>query len=312
MKIIILDAYTMNPGDLSWDWLEDFGSLTIYPRTLPSQVKQRIADANIVFTNKTPISKEDLEGSKVSFISVLATGYNIVDVEAAKAKGIPVSNVPTYGTKTVAQYTTAMLLELCHHIGAHSTSVFQGDWVQSADFCYTLFPQIELADKTLGLFGLGRIGLAFANIAKALGMNIIYHSRTKKDVPYDYVSMEDLFRKSDVLSLHSPLTKETTGIVNQATLALMKPTALLLNSSRGPLIIEEDLVDALNQGIIAGAALDVIREEPMEENSPLLGAKNLILTPHLAWSTKEARMRIMETSKENLEAYLKGEPIHVV
>ena len=312
MKIVILDAYTMNPGDLSWDWLKEFGELTVYDRIDAKDVKEAIKDADIVFTNKTTITRKDLHGSKVKFISVLATGYNIVDVEAAREMNIPVSNVPTYGTKTVAQFATAMLLELCHHVGEHSASVFEGQWTRSSDFCYTLYPQIELAGKTLGLFGLGRIGLAFAKIAEALGMNIIYNSRTRKDLPYDYVSIEELFKKSDVLSLHSPLTKKTEGTVNKKTLSLMKPTALLLNSSRGPLIVEEDLVQALNEGIIAGAALDVVSVEPMEENSPLLNARNLILTPHIAWSTKEARIRIMETSKDNLRAFLKGEPIHVV
>ena len=312
MNIVILDGYTLNPGDLSWDWLNDYGRYTAYDRTPADKVKERIEEADIVFTNKTTISREDLQGSKVRFISVLATGYNIVDIDAAREMSIPVSNVPTYGTKTVAQFTTAMLLELCHHIGAHSTSVFQGDWSRHDDFCYTLYPQIELVGKTLGLYGLGRIGLAFAKIAEALGMEIIYHSRTKKDLPYTYVSLEDLFKQSDVLSLHSPLTEETEGVINKKHLSMMKSTALLLNSSRGQLVVEEDLVDALNHGVIAGAALDVVRIEPMEENSPLLKAKNLIITPHIAWSTTEARIRIMNTTKENLDAFLKGEPVHVV
>lgn len=312
MKLVVLDGYSLNPGDLSWDELRSYGTLEVFPRTEKEKVKERIKDATIVFTNKTPINDSDMQGSKVKFICVLATGYNIVDTQAAKARGIVVSNVPTYGTGTVAQFATAMMLELSHGIGEHSRSVHRGDWANNDDWTYLLSPQIELAGKTLGLFGLGRIGLAFAQIAQALGMEIIYHSRTKKDVPYSYVSLEELFQKSDFLSLHSSLNEESLGVVNKNTLALMKPRAFILNCSRGALIVEEDLIRALEEGTIAGAALDVVATEPMEKDSALLGVKNLIITPHIAWSTKEARQRIMNTTLDNLNAFLRGEPIHEV
>ncbi|HZK09748.1 MAG TPA: D-2-hydroxyacid dehydrogenase [Clostridia bacterium] len=312
MKLVVLDGHALNPGDLSWDELRKFGQLTVYPRTKKEDVKKRIADASIVFTNKTPIDEKALEDSKVRFISVLATGYNIVDIQAAKARGIIISNVPSYGTLTVAQFATAMMLELSHQVGRHSKSVHRGDWTRSDDWTYLLSPQIELAGKTLGLFGLGRIGLAFAKIAEALGMEIIYHSRSKKDVPYSFVSLEDLFKESDFLSLHSSLNKQSLGVVNENTLGLMKKTAFIINCSRGPLIVEEDLVNALKKGLLAGAALDVVNLEPMEKDSPLLGVENLILTPHIAWSTREARKRIMDSSLDNLKAFLEGRPIHEV
>lgn len=312
MKILVLDGYTLNPGDLSWKHLEKLGQLQVYDRTKSEDVKERIKEADIVFTNKTPIREEDLEGSKVRFISVLATGYNIIDLEATRKRNIPVSNVPTYGTRTVAQFATALMLELAHQVGRHSNSVHEGDWTKSPDFSYQLSPQVELVGKTLGIYGMGAIGQAFAKIGQALGMKVIYHSRTKKDLPYDYVSEEELFKNSDVLSLHSPLTPETQGIVNLERLKLMKKSAFLINTSRGPLIVEEDLAQALNEKIIAGAALDVVDIEPMEKDSPYLGVKNLLITPHMAWSTKEARQRIMDTSLDNLEAFLRGQPINLV
>lgn len=312
MNIVVLDGYTLNPGDLSWEKFEALGSLKVFPRTNPQDVKERIKEAPLVFTNKTPISEEDMEGSKVKFIGILATGYNIVDVEAAKRRGIVVSNVPTYGTRTVAQFATAMMLELCHHVGMHSDSVHRGDWVRSQDWCYLLAPQVELVGKTLGLFGLGRIGLAFAQIGEALGMDVIYHSRSKKEVPYAYVSLEELLSKSDVLSLHSPLNAQTQGMIHRDTLSRMKPTAFLLNCSRGPLIVEKDLAWALEEGVISGAALDVVGTEPMDASSVLLGVKNLLITPHIAWSTREARERIMAISLDNLQAFLAGEPLHEV
>lgn len=312
MKIVVLDGYSLNPGDLSWDKIADYGQLEVYDRSEKEDVKELIREADIVFTNKTPIGDKDLEGSKVKFISVLATGYNIVDLEAARRRSIPVSNIPVYGTKTVAQYATAMMLELAHQIGRHSESVHQGQWIKTPDFTYQLSPQIELVGKTLGIYGMGSIGQAFAKIASALGMEVIYNSRSKKELDYEYVDLEELFKRSDFLSLHSPLTPETQGIVSLKMLELMKPTAMLINTSRGPLIVEEDLVYALENNLIAGAAIDVVDVEPMKKDSPYLGVKNLIITPHIAWSTKEARQRIMDTSLENLQAFLKGEPINEV
>ncbi len=312
MKIVVLDGYSLNPGDLSWDKLAALGELEVYDRTPQEEVASIIKDAKLVFTNKTPISREDLEASQVKFIGVLATGYNIVDTRAARDLGIVVSNVPSYGTRTVAQFATAMMLELSHQIGLHNLSVHQGQWVKSPDFTYQLTPQIELVGKTLGIYGMGRIAQAFAKIASALGMEVIYNSRSKKDLPYDFVSLEELLERSDFISLHSPLTPKTQGVINKNTLALMKPSAMLINCSRGPLVIEEDLVQALNKGVIAGAALDVVDTEPMRPDSPYLGVKNLILTPHMAWSTKEARQRILDTSLENLKSFLKGEAINEV
>lgn len=312
MKIVVLDGYSLNPGDLSWNKIAEYGQLEVHDRSDKDDVKGFIKDAQIVFTNKTPISDDDLEGSSVRFISVLATGYNIVDMKAARKRSIPVSNVPVYGTRTVAQYATAMMLELAHQIGRHSESVHQGQWIKNPDFTYQLSPQIELVGKTLGIYGMGAIGQAFAEIARALGMEVIYSSRSKKDLDFEHVGLEELFKRSDFLSLHSPLTPETEGIVSLKMLKLMKPTAMIINTSRGPLIVEEDLVYALKNNLIAGAAIDVVDVEPMKKDSPYLGVKNLIITPHMAWSTKEARQRIMDTSLENLQAFLKGEPINEV
>ena len=289
MKIVVLDGYNLNPGDLSWEEIGSHGQLEVYDRTKKEDVKELIREARVVFTNKTPISGEDLEGSQVEFIGVLATGYNIIDLEATRKIGIIVSTVPTYGTRTVAQFATAMMLELSHHIGLHAQSVQEGGWIKSPDFSYQLTPQIELVGKTLAIYGMGRIAQAFAEIAQALGMEVIYNSRTKKDLDYEFVEADELFKRADFLSLHAPLTPKTQGIINKDTLALMKPSAMLINCSRGPLVVEEDLVEALNRGLIAGAALDVIEKEPME-----------------------ARQRIMDTSLKNLQAFLKGEPINEV
>ncbi len=309
MNIVILDGYTCNPGDLTWEKFERFGTVTAYESTLPQQVAERCEGADIVISNKTLLSKEILEQLKgVKYIGLLSTGYNVVDVKAAEALGIPVTYVPAYSTNAVAQHTFALLLELCNHVGAHARAVEQGDWETCRRFCFWNAPLTELHGKTLGIFGLGSIGSAVAAIGAAMGMNVIYHSRTPKNVPYQMVSKEELFRQSDVLSLHCPLNEQTYRLVNRQTLSLMKPTALLINTTRGDVIAEEELADALNQGRLAGAALDVLCQEPPTNGSPLLRAKNTVITPHLAWAAKETRARLIDWAADNLEAFLKGTP----
>ncbi|MGC6431330.1 MAG: D-2-hydroxyacid dehydrogenase [Jejuia sp.] len=319
MKIVVLDGYTLNPGDLSWKELENLGDLTVFDRT-PYNCKdiiKHIGDADIVFTNKTPLNEEVLNmTTSLKYIGILATGYNVVDVNTAKAKGIVVTNVPDYSSKAVAQFTVALVLELCHHIGDHNTSVQNGDWIKSNDFSYWNSPLIELHGKTLGLIGFGKIGKATAKIAEAFGMQILVYNRTVynkfESENLKFVSLDKLLAGSDFVSLHCPLTDETKGIINQQNIQKMKDGAFLINTSRGPLVNEEDLTTALNSGKLAGAALDVISEEPMNPSNPLLNAKNCIITPHIAWASKEARRRLMKTTVENLKAFLAGEVINVV
>ncbi len=318
MKIVILDGYTENPGDLSWDAFKEFGELTVYDRTLPELVVERIGDAQIIFSNKTVISEEIMEQCpNLRFIGVLATGYNVIDVKAAKERGIVVSNIPTYGTDAVSQYTIALLLELCHHIGAHSDSVKRGDWTKCKDFCYWNYPLIELAGKTIGIIGFGKIGKGTARIAQALGMKVLAYNNSpipQEDLTGEVlqVTLEELLSGSDVISLHCPLTPETKGIINKDTIQRMKDGVLIINDSRGPLIVEEDLRDALVSGKVAGAAVDVVSVEPIQEDNPLLSAPNIIITPHIAWAPKEARQRLMNIAVDNLRAFLQGKPINVV
>jgi len=317
LKIVILDGYTENPGDLSWEGFEKLGELTVYDRTPADKIIERIGDADVVYTNKTPISRETLDACpNVKFIGVLATGYNVVDVEAAKEKGIPVSNIPTYGTDAVAQFTIALLLELCHHIGAHSDAVKNGEWTNNPDWCFWKYPLIELAGKTMGIIGFGRIGQRTAEIAQALGMKILaydaYKNSALESETCKYAELDELLANSDVISLHCPLFPETQGIINKDTIAKMKDGVMILNTSRGPLIVEEDLRDALNSGKVAGAALDVVSKEPIEMNNPLLSAKNIIITPHIAWAPKESRQRLMDIAVDNLKAFISGNPQNVV
>ena len=317
MKIVILDGYTLNPGDLSWAELEQLGQLTVYDRTEPAAVAGRIGDADIVFTNKTPITAETIGSCpNLRWIGVLATGYNIVDVEAASTRNIPVSNIPTYGTNAVAQFAIAQLLELCHHIGDHSRSVAQGDWNKCPDWCYWNTPLIELAGKTMGIIGFGRIGQQTAAIAKALGMTILandsYHNPALEGDLCHYCDLDTLLAQSDVISLHCPLLPSTQGIINKDTIAKMKDGVMLLNTSRGPLIIEEDLAQALNSGKVGGAACDVVSTEPILPNNPLLQAKNILITPHMAWAPKESRARLMGIATQNLKSYLLGNPVNIV
>lgn len=317
MKIVVLDGYTLNPGDISWEGLEALGEVTVYDRTKPEEVVERIGDAEVVYTNKTPITRDTLDQcGNIRFIGVLATGYNIIDIEAAKEKGIPVSNIPTYGTAAVSQFAIALLLELCHHIGEHSDAVKNGEWTSNPDWCFWKYPLVELAGKTMGIVGFGRIGQDTGKIAQALGMKVLAYDAFKRlELESDtchYTDLDTLLKESDVISLHCPLFPDTEGIINKDTIAKMKDGVMIINDSRGPLIVEQDLRDALDSGKVAGAALDVVSTEPIKMDNPLLGAKNVILTPHIAWAPKESRQRLMDIAVANLKAYVDGQPQNVV
>lgn len=322
MKIVVLDGYTENPGDISWEPISALGTLTVYDRTSydPNSIDliiERGQNAEIVFTNKTPITKEVMDNlPKLKYIGVLATGYNIVDTVYAKEKGIPVTNIPTYGTAAVAQFAAALLLEMCHHIGAHSDSVLSGEWQNSPDFCYWKYPLIELFGKTMGLIGFGRIGRSFAGIAQSLGMDVIVYdvvqNKKLENEHLKYVAFEYLLENSDVISLHCPLSKENTGMINAENIARMKTGVMLINTSRGQLVCESGLADALNAGKVACAAADVVSSEPIRPDNPLLHAKNIIITPHIAWAPKESRIRLIEIAGDNLKKFLEGNPINIV
>ena len=319
MKIVVLDGYTENPGDLSWAPLEALGELTVYDRTSYVEapiIAERIGDAEIVVMNKTPISKETIDKCpNIKAIAVLATGYNVVDYNYAKEKGIPVLNVPTYGTASVSQFSIALLLEICHHIGHHSKSVHDGNWASNVDWCYWDYPLIELEGKTIGIIGFGRIGQAEGRIAKALGMNVLAYDLYPNDSGKaigEYVDLDTLLAKSDVVSLHCNLTPENTGLINKDTIAKMKDGAILINNARGQLINEQDVADALNSGKLGAAGLDVVYTEPIKADNPLLKAKNCIITPHISWAPKESRQRIMDITANNVKSFLDGNPVNVV
>jgi glycerate dehydrogenase len=311
-QIVVLDGHTLNPGDLDWSPLERCGSLRVYDRTSPSQVLERAASADILLTNKTPLTAAMIaELPQLRYIGVLATGYNVVDVTAAKLRGIPVTNVPGYSTASVAQHVWALILELANQVAAHATAVRAGAWAACPDFSFTLNPLPELAGKTLGIIGYGEIGQAVAKIGAAFGMEIITSTRTPRP-GVRCVSVSELAAQSDIISLHCPLTESTSGMVNQDFLRQMKSSALLINTGRGPLIVEYDLAEALNAGTIAGAGLDVLSTEPPDAENPLLTAKNCRITPHLAWASVAARTRLLNQVATNLQAFLSGSPIHVV
>lgn len=319
MKIVVLDGYTENPGDLSWAGLEALGEVTVYDRTAYQEsplIAERISDAEIVVMNKTPISKETIDKCpNIQMIAVLATGYNVVDYNYAREKGIPVCNVPTYGTASVSQFSIALLLEICHHIGHHSASVHAGNWASNADWCYWDYPLIELEGKTIGIIGFGRIGQAEGRVAKALGMHVLAYDLYPNDKGREiaeYVDLDTLFARSDVVTLHCNLTPENTGMINKDTIAKMKDGAILINNARGQLIVEQDVADALNSGKLAAAGLDVVYTEPIKADNPLLQAKNCIITPHISWAPIESRQRIMDTTVENVRAFLNGAPQNVV
>lgn len=318
VKIVVLDGYLENPGDLSWGALQELGELTVYDRTPmdDSEIIRRIGDAEIVVSNKTPLRRAVLEACpQIRYITVLATGYNIIDVDCACERGIPVSNVPAYGTATVAQFAISLLLEICCHVAHHSNEVHDGRWEQSIDWCFWDYPLIELAGKTMGIIGFGRIGQATGRIARALGMQVLAtgsrETETGKTIA-EYVSLDTLLRRSDVIALHCPLFPETRGIINRDSIAKMKDGVILINNSRGPLIVEQDLADALNSGKVAAAGLDVVSVEPIRGDNPLLKAKNCLITPHISWASKEARQRIMDCTAMNIRSFLEGEPDNVV
>jgi len=316
MKIVVLDGYTLNPGDLSWDGLKELGEVKIYDRTSNDEILDRIKEADVVLTNKVPLRKKHIDlCNNLKYIGVLATGYNIIDVKAARERNIPVSNVPVYGTKSVAQMAFALLLEISNHVGAHYQSVHDGNWSNSKDWSYWNYPLIELAGKSLGIIGLGRIGMNVAKIASGFDMQVIAynHNTEKSEHEYGkYVSFDELLLKSDIISLHCPLVPSTEGIINKDTINKMKDRVIIINNSRGQLIVEEDLADALNSGKVYAAGLDVVSSEPIKEDNPLLDAKNCIITPHISWAPKESRTRLMDVAVKNLESFIDGDPTNIV
>ena len=318
MKIVVLDGYCENPGDLSWDPVAQYGEITVYDRTPdePAEVIRRIGDADILVANKNTISAEVLDGCKnLKYIAVQATGYNVVDVAAARERGIPVSNVPTYGTAAVAQHTIALLLEICNRVGHHDRAVKEGRWENCPDWCFWDYPLMELDGKTMGIIGFGKIGQATGRLAKAFGMKVLAAGSRPTDAGREiaeYVEIDEVLARSDVISLHCPLFPNTKDIICKENIAKMKDGVIILNSSRGGLVVEQDLADALNSGKVRAAAVDVVSSEPIQGNNPLLTAKNCIITPHIAWAPREARQRIMNTTAENIAAFIAGTPINVV
>lgn len=316
MKIVILEGHAVNPGDLSWDCLNQFGQVTVYPRTAPEEAADRIGDAEIVLINKVPVTAQLLDACpSIKLICVLATGYNVVDCEACKARGIPVCNVPAYSTAAVAQFTFALLLELCNAVGHHDRAVHDGQWATCPDFCFWHTPQMELAGKTLGIIGFGRIGRAVGVIARAFGMEVLAYNRSRcpeGEAIGQYVELDTLLARSDIISLHCPLTADNTGMINAETISKMKDGVILLNTARGGLIDEAALADALGSGKLRGFGADVVSKEPIDPENPLLTAPNCILTPHMAWAPIEARQRIMDTTVSSIQGFLAGTPVNVV
>lgn len=320
MKIVVLDGYTLNPGDLDWKGLESLGECTVYDRTSltdTEEVIQRIGDAEVVYTNKTPLPEKVFEECKnLKFVGVLATGYNVVDITAARKRNIPVANIPTYGTAAVGQFAIALLLEICHHIGYHSKVVHEGKWAANPDWCFWDYPLIELDGKTMGIIGYGRIGQATGRIAQALGMTVLaydsYRNPALESDTCHYAGLDELLSKSDVIALHCPLFPDTEKMINRSTIAKMKDGVIILNNSRGQLINEQDLADALNSGKVAAAGLDVVSTEPIKSDNPLLTAKNCLITPHISWAPKESRKRLMDIAVSNLQEFLKGTPKNIV
>lgn len=317
MKMVVLDGYALNPGDLSWEGIRQFGELTVYDRTPVERIVERAKDADIVFTNKTPIQSAILDQlPTLKYIGVLATGYNIVDTLSARARGIPVTNIPGYGTHSVVQMVFALLLEHCMHVQRHSDAVRDLKWAKSKDWCFWDFPLQELYGKTMGIIGMGTIGQEVARVANAFGMQVLGFSRTQKDQShlksFRWASLPDLLQMADVVSIHCPLTPETRGMINRTSLHTMKSNAFLINTSRGPVVIDQDLADALNETVIAGAGIDVLSVEPPSEDNPLFTAQNCLITPHIAWSAKEARIRLMEILEKNVAGFLQGSPVNVV
>jgi glycerate dehydrogenase len=317
MRIVILDGHAINPGDLSWDALRDLGSLEVFDRTAEELIVPRARDAEAVLTTRTPLSAQTLKQLKqLRYVGAMFTGYEEIDLEAAHDLNIVVTNVPTYSTASVAQLVFALLLEHCHHVALHNAATHAGEWSRSADFGFWKTPLIELQGKTMGIVGLGRIGRQVGEIAAAMGMRVIAVNATRTNAPqwpgFRWCNLDELLRAADVISLHCPLLPETRGMINAASLSKMKPGAFLINTSRGPLVVEQDLAYALNDGRLSGAAVDVLSEEPPSPDNPLLHAKNCIVTPHMAWATKEARMRLIESVVANLRAFQESHAVNVV
>lgn len=320
MKIVVLDGYTENPGDLSWAPLEALGDVTIYDRVAlddEDEVIRRLDGAEIAVVNKAPVTRRVLESCpNLKLITVMATGYNVVDIACAKEKGIPVCNVPNYGGYSVSQFAIALMLEACLHIGHHDRTVHEGRWQNSQDWCYWDYPLIELAGKTYGLLGCGRIGIHTAEAAKGLGMHVIAYNRSQsqaaKDLGVEFVELDELFARSDVLGLQMPLMPFNTGIINKENIAKMKDGVIIINNSRGQMVVEQDLADALNSGKVAFAGLDVVATEPIRADNPLLKVKNCIITPHMSWGSRDSRQRIMDCTVGNVRAFLNGKPENVV
>ena len=317
MKIVVLDGYALNPGDLDWNGFRKLGELVVHDRTPADEILERAAGADVLLTNKTPLREAIINQlPDLKFIGVLATGYNIIDVDAARQNGVIVSNIPDYGSYSVAQLTMALLLELCHRVQRHSDTVREGKWAGSKDWCYWDYPLIELAGKSMGIIGFGSIGQKVGDMATAFGMNVFGAARSRKDQShrknFSWLEIPELMKVSDVVSIHCPLTPETKGLINARSLRTMKKGAFLLNTSRGPIIEDKDLSDALNQGVIAGAGIDVLSVEPPRTDNPLFSARNCIITPHIAWATQEARARLMNMALHNLSAFIQGAPVNVV
>ena len=322
MKIVVLDGYALNPGDLSWEGIRKMGEVEIYERTPEAKILERAKGAEVLLTNKTPLSRETIEAlPELEYIGVLATGYNVVDLGAAAENEVVVTNVPTYGTNTVAQFVMALLLEACHHVGEHSRAVKSGDWTEAADFCFWDYPLIELQDKKLGIIGFGSIGQRTAELAAAFGMKVLVYDRSPekkisdpeiKTEEIEFVDLMDLYRRSDVISLHCPLTAETAGMINQTSIAQMQEGVIIINTARGGLIVEEELAAALETGKVRTAAVDVLSTEPPASSNPLINSDKTIVTPHIAWASKEARQRLMQTVFQNLNSFLEGSVINQV
>jgi glycerate dehydrogenase len=315
--IVVLDGYALNPGDLSWNGLRKLGEVQIYERTPEEWIVERAGAADIILTNKTRLTAATLDKlTGLRYIGALATGYDVIDVQAARGRGITVTNVPTYGTESVAQFTIALLLELCQHVGVHNQAVQGGAWLQSPDWTFWRTPLVELYGKTMGIVGFGRIGRQVGKVVQALGMRVIASDAVRENAPdwpgFGWLDVDGLMQEADVVSLHCPLTPQTQGMVNASRLSRMKPNAFLLNTSRGPLVVESDLASALNERWLAGAALDVLAVEPPHPANPLFQARNCIITPHIAWATKEARIRLLDAAVGNLAAFLEGRPQNVV
>ena len=317
MKIVVLDGYTLNPGDMSWDEMGLLGELVVYDRTPADKINERIDNAEIVLTNKVILTKEILEQTpSIKYIGVMATGYNVVEIQYARERGIIVTNVPAYSTDSVAQMVFAFILEFCHHVGEHNRAVQEGKWAKNIDFSFWDYPLIEIKNKTLGIIGFGAIGQKVAKIAEVFGMKVLFHSRTiKPGLETDNMksaTLEKVLAESDFITLHCPLTEQTKGLINKDTIAGMKNGAFLINTSRGPVIDENDVAQALNAGKLTGLGTDVVSIEPIQAENPLLNAKNCIITPHFAWATKEARERLMNTLIKNIDSFIKGTPVNVV